>query len=158
MRFAKTVFTFAGIWGVVVLTPLYFSFDAIGRLYPPAITHPDFFYGFVGVAMAWQVAFLVIGRDPARFHPLMIPAMVEKFIYVLSLSVLFVGGRLRGGEFVVALPDFVLGILFVVSFVKVDAARRQVQAGEQRGSDVIDRRRDYRCRSDIRRSAAPTDR
>ena len=29
MTFAKRVFLGAGIWGVVVLTPLYFLFDAI---------------------------------------------------------------------------------------------------------------------------------
>ena len=32
----------------------------VGRDYPPAITHPEYFYGFLGVAAAWQVAFLVI--------------------------------------------------------------------------------------------------
>src|SRR5678815_2851114 len=64
IRFARTVFTCAGIWGFVVLTPLYFSFDLVGRFYPPAITHPDFFYGFIGVAIAWQIVFLLIGRDP----------------------------------------------------------------------------------------------
>jgi hypothetical protein len=28
MKFAKIVFWIAGIWGVLVLTPLYFMFDA----------------------------------------------------------------------------------------------------------------------------------
>ena len=32
MTFAKRVFTVAGIWGLVVLTPLYFSFDLVGRV------------------------------------------------------------------------------------------------------------------------------
>jgi len=41
IRFAKVVFTVAGVWGVRVLTPLYFLFDAIGRWYPPAIGHSD---------------------------------------------------------------------------------------------------------------------
>jgi hypothetical protein len=78
MRFAKIVFKVAGIWGFLVLTPLYFLFDAIGRNVPPPITHPGFFYGFVGVALAWQVAFIVIATDPARFRPLMIPSILEK--------------------------------------------------------------------------------
>ena len=34
-RFARVVFTIAGIWGVLIMTPLYFTFDAIGRAYPP---------------------------------------------------------------------------------------------------------------------------
>jgi hypothetical protein len=33
---------------VLVRTPLYFLFDAIGRQDPPAITHPQFFCGFAG--------------------------------------------------------------------------------------------------------------
>jgi uncharacterized membrane protein YuzA (DUF378 family) len=68
MRFARYIFTFAGIWGLVVLTPLYFNFDLVGRLYPPPVTHPDFFYGFIGVATAWQFAFLSIGPDPIRLQ------------------------------------------------------------------------------------------
>jgi hypothetical protein len=123
MRFAQRVFTGAGIWGLVVLAPLYFSFDLIGRQYPPPITHPDFFYGFAGVAIAWQIAFLVIGRDPDRFQPMMLAAILEKFGYVATLTVLFLQGQLRLGQFAVAIPDFALGILFVLSFFKVSAAR-----------------------------------
>ena len=32
MKFAKMVFVAAGVWGIVILTPLYFLFDAIGRM------------------------------------------------------------------------------------------------------------------------------
>ena len=124
IRFARTVFTCAGIWGLVVLTPLYFSFDVVGRFYPPAITHPDFFYGFIAVAIAWQIGFLLIGRDPAGLHTMMIPAILEKFGYVLTLSILYAQGSLRLGQFVMAVPDFVLGLLFVIAFLQIDAARR----------------------------------
>ncbi|HEV2421763.1 MAG TPA: hypothetical protein VGS59_08655 [Candidatus Acidoferrales bacterium] len=50
MKFAKIVFWIAG-WGVLILTPLYFMFDRIGRQAPPAIAHPQY-YGFVGVAFS----------------------------------------------------------------------------------------------------------
>jgi hypothetical protein len=122
MKYAQRVFTFAGIWGLIVLSPLYFSFERIGRLDPPPITHPDFFYGFVGVALTWQVAFLVIGRDPVRFRPMMVPAMVEKFLYVSTLTALWVLGRLGTGEFSVAVPDFVIGILFLVAYRRLRSA------------------------------------
>ena len=124
MQFARTVFTCAGIWGLAVLTPLYFSFDLVGRFYPPAITHPDFFYGFIGVAIAWQIGFLLIGRDPAGLHMMMIPAILEKFGYVVTLSILYAQDSLRLGQFVVAVPDFVLGLLFVIAFLQIEAARR----------------------------------
>jgi len=53
VKFAKIVFTIAGIWGLLILTPHYFAEQTIGRDHPPAITHPEFFYGFLGVAIAW---------------------------------------------------------------------------------------------------------
>ncbi len=78
MKFAKIVFWIAGIWGVLVLTPLYFMFDVIGRQDPPAITHPGFYYGFISVGLAFQAAFIAIARDPVRLRPMMIPSVLEK--------------------------------------------------------------------------------
>jgi hypothetical protein len=52
MRFAKAVFLIAGIYGVMILTPIYFMEGKIGRDTPPAITHPEYFYGFLGTALA----------------------------------------------------------------------------------------------------------
>jgi hypothetical protein len=118
MRFARIVFRAAGVWGLLIVTPLYFLYDTIGRQYPPPITHPDFYYGFIGVTLAWQVAFLVIGTDPIRFRPLMIAAMLEKFGYMATLSVLYLQGRLEFGQFAVVSPDTIWGLLFVAAFVK----------------------------------------
>jgi nitric oxide reductase large subunit len=118
MRFAKIVFTGAGIWGFVILTPLLFLYDSIGQQYPPPMTHPDMFFGFVTVALAWQAAFLIIGRDPVRFRPLMIAAMIEKFAYVIALAVLHAQGRIQFGQAAVGFPDLILGSLFVAAFVK----------------------------------------
>ncbi|MGE5834543.1 MAG: hypothetical protein ACM4AI_08710 [Acidobacteriota bacterium] len=118
MRFAKIVFTVAGVWGLLVVTPLYFTFDMIGQLYPPPITHPDFYYGFLAITVAWQTAFLIIGRDPVRLRPMMIPAVLEKAFYILTLAVLYGQGRLEPGQVAPGLPDFVLGCLFVAAFFK----------------------------------------
>jgi hypothetical protein len=121
MRFAKRVFFGAGIWGVAIVTPLYFLYEYIGRHYPPPLTHPDFYYGFVGVTLAWQIAFLLIATDPVRFRPLMPAAMVEKFVYVVTMSALYATGRLQFAQVLVAGPDLVLGILFVAAFVVTPA-------------------------------------
>ena len=67
--------------------------DRIGRDYPPPITHPEHFYGFVGVAVAWQIAFLIISRDVVRFRPLMLAAIVEKASFALPTFALFASGR-----------------------------------------------------------------
>ena len=118
MRFARVVFWVAGIWGVLIITPLYFMFDLIGRKDPPAITHPGFFYGFVGVALAWQIAFLVIARDPVRYRALMIPSVVEKFSYGIAVVVLVVQNRMHPADLVFAGTDLLLGVLFVVAYLK----------------------------------------
>jgi len=59
LRFAKTIFWIAAIWGFLIIAPLYFLFDLIGRKDPPPITHPGFFYGFVGLALAWHCTGIV---------------------------------------------------------------------------------------------------
>ena len=117
MRFAKVVFGVAGIWGILVITPLYFIFELIGKKDPPAITHPGFYYGFVGVALAWQIAFLMIARDPMRLRPMMIPSMVEKFSYGIAVVTLVVQGRMHGSDLVFAATDLSLGVLFVIAYV-----------------------------------------
>ena len=108
MKFARVVFLIAGLWGLAILTPLYFTFDLVGRSYPPAITHPDFYYGFVSVAWVWQIAFLMIGGNPVRHRPFMLVAILEKLIYVTAMVSLYVNGYLHVSQVVVAIPDFTL--------------------------------------------------
>ena len=116
MRFAKIVFWISGIWGLLVITPLYFMFDLIGRQDPPPITHPGFFYGFVGAALAWQIAFLFIARDPVRYRPLMIPSILEKFSYGGAVVILVLQARMHSSDLVFAGTDLVLGVLFVMAY------------------------------------------
>jgi len=121
MKFAKIVFWVAGIWGLSVLTPLYFMFDLIGRNDPPPITHPGFFYGFVGVALAWQIAFIFIATDPSRYRPLMIPSVLEKVSFGAAVIVLVVQGRMHRSDLVFAGTDLLLGLLFVAAYFKTRA-------------------------------------
>jgi hypothetical protein len=118
MKFAKIVFWVAAIWGVLVLTPLYFIFDTIGRNDPPPITHPAFYYGFVSVGLAFQVVFFVIARDPARLRPMMIPAVLEKFGYGATLTVLYLQNRLHPQDLALGGIDILFGVLFLAAFLK----------------------------------------
>jgi len=118
MKFARWSFLSAGIWGILVLTPLYFLEKKTGFDHPPAITHPEYYYGFVGIALAWQVLFLTIARDPERFRPAMPAAMIEKFSFVISTYALYALGRVDSTMVAAASADLVLGTLFVVSFFK----------------------------------------
>jgi hypothetical protein len=118
MKFARIVFWSAGIWGVLVLTPLYFMFDLIGRQDPPPITHPAFYYGFVGAGLAWQIAFIIIATDPVRLRPLMIAGVIEKFSYGGALCVLYLQRRLHPSDLTFGVVDLLFGVLFVLAFLK----------------------------------------
>jgi hypothetical protein len=118
MKFARIVFWIAGIWGVLVLTPLYFMFDLIGRQDPPPITHPAFYYGFVGAGLAWQIAFIIIATDPIRLRPLMIAGVIEKFSYGGALCVLYLQRRLHASDLTFGVVDLLFGVLFVLAFLK----------------------------------------
>src|SRR5882724_1331069 len=116
MKFAKVVFWIAGIWGVLVLTPLLFIFNMIGKQDPPPITHPGFYYGFVSVGLVWQVAFMVIATNPVSFRLMMIPSVLEKFGYGAVMLTLYLQNRLNPRDLIFCAVDTLLGILFVISF------------------------------------------
>lgn len=118
MKFARIVFLIAGIYGLLVLVPDYFLERTYGQMYPPAITHPELYYGFLGTAVAWQVAFLIISRDPARYRPLMLAAMIEKFSFAAAAAVLYFQQRIASAPLAGACGDTLLGVLFVISYLK----------------------------------------
>ena len=96
-------------------------FDLIGRNDPPSITHPGFFYGFVGIGLAWQVAFIFIATDTIRFRPLMIPCILEKVSWSTAVIVLVLQQRMHKSDLVFAGTDLLLGLLFVIAFFKTRA-------------------------------------
>jgi hypothetical protein len=118
MRFAKIVFITAGVWGIVVLTPLYFLVDITGRQYAAPAAYPQFYYGFLSVALAWQIAFLMIGSSPVRFRALMIPSIIEKLGWVVTLAMLRGQARIASVDAMAAWPDLLLGVLFVAALAK----------------------------------------
>jgi hypothetical protein len=118
MKFAKIVFWIAGIWGLLVITPLYFLFYIIGQKDPPPITHPGFFYGFVGCALAWQIAFCFMASDPLRYRPLMLPSILEKATYTIAILTLVLQGRTNSRDLAFAATDSLLGLLFAIAYFK----------------------------------------
>lgn len=118
MKFAQRVYFVAAVYGLLALLPQYFLEGKTGTDYPPAITHPEFYYGFIGVAVAWQLAFLIIAKDPVRFRPFMLPTVVEKYSFGLAVVALYAYGRVNTMMLAAAIVDLVLGILFVVAYLK----------------------------------------
>jgi len=133
MKFAKTVFWAAGLWGVVVITPLFFIFDLIGRQDPPPITHPGFYYGFATAALAWQLVFFVIASDPVRFRTLMLPSMFEKFSYGVVVFTLYFQGRMRRTDLVLGIVDVSLGMLFIAVFSRTKLLAHTSSAAARTG-------------------------
>ena len=114
--FARRVYTVAGIYGLLVMFPQYFLEDRIGRDNPPPITHPEYFYGFIGIVLVWQLAFLVIARDPARFRALMPVTVLEKLAFAIPVAILCVQGRVTHAVLLFGAIDLVLGLLFFLSW------------------------------------------
>ena len=121
MKLARWVFLIAGIYGILVLVPMYF------RTAPDE--HPEFFFGFVGIALAWQFVFLLISRDPSRYRRLMPIGVLEKLAFGIPAIVLFRQGRIEADMLAGGILDLVLAALFLVALrntPKADEAPRLV--------------------------------
>lgn len=116
MKFAKRVFLIAGIYGLVVLLPMYFLLERTGRDFPPPINHPEYYYGFIGVAVAWQVLFLVLAKDPGRYRQMMIPAILEKAAFGVPAIILFLQDRISPFILGAGIVDLCLGLLFIAAY------------------------------------------
>jgi len=90
--------------------------EAVGRDYPPPITHPEHFYGFIGVALAWQILFLIIASDPVRYRTPMLAAIVEKVTWGVACIILYLQGRLALVVLGISSIDLVLAVLFAISY------------------------------------------
>jgi hypothetical protein len=117
MQFAKWVFLLAGVSGLVMILPLYLE-DRFFQEYPPAINRPEFYYGFAGVTLAWQVMFLVIGSDPVRYRVAMLPAMLEKASFALAIPVLYAAERVTAVWLGFAAMDATWLVLFGVAYLR----------------------------------------
>ena len=121
MKFARLVFLIAGIYGLMVLLPMYLLEEKTGHDFPPPITHPEYYYGFIGVAVAWQVLFIVLSRNPSRYRPIMIPAILEKASFAIPVLFLFLQHRVSSLMLGAGMVDSVFGVLFLVAYLKTQA-------------------------------------
>ncbi|MES2297527.1 MAG: hypothetical protein V4582_10815 [Pseudomonadota bacterium] len=114
--FEKRVFMGAGIYGVLALLPQYFMETQLGIDFPPPLTHPEHFYGFIGVALAWQLAFFILAGDIKRYRPLMLPAIFEKLSFGVAALVLYALGRTGALIAGAGVLDLVFAGLFLLAF------------------------------------------
>lgn len=127
MVFARRVFLGAALYGLIVLLPQYAMEGRIGRDSPPPITHVEYFYGFIGIAIAWQLVFLLISRDPVRFRPIMPVAILEKLAFGVPAVLLYANDRLSAQMLGAGVIDLILGTLFLMAYLRTkepDASRQ----------------------------------
>ena len=69
--------------------------------------------------MAWQITFLIIARDPARYRPIMIGGILEKLSFGFAGHLLAHHGLAPAAVGWFAVIDLALGALFAIAFWKV---------------------------------------
>lgn len=120
-KFATWVFRGAGIYGVLLIAPMYFLepvFVAQGQ----PLTHPEHFYGFVGITLSFQLMFLAISRDVPRYRPLIPVCIIEKVVFPTAVWPLFLAGRTPGIVAAFATVDLLLAALFALSWARTKPA------------------------------------
>lgn len=122
MKFAQRLFRVAGLYGLVAIIPQYFMEGKIGRDFPPAVTHPEHFYGFLGVALAWQFVFFLIGNEPVRYRPIMLFGAMEKCGLGFATIVLYSQHRLAQPVFFAGLLDLAFAALFLVAYARTPSS------------------------------------
>jgi hypothetical protein len=121
MKFARIVYGIAAAYGFVSVVPLYFLLDKIGHDAPPPVTHPEFYYGFLGLTLLWQVVFVIIAKEPLHYRSLMPVTVLEKLVYTVPVILLYLNGRVQGNIMRSSLVDPIFGILFVLAYFRTAA-------------------------------------
>ena len=128
-RFSKLVFRTAGIYGIIVLLPMYLIELGIGPAMTAPIQHPEHFYGFIGVALVWQVAFLLIALDVQKYRLLMLPSIMEKLVFGVPALVLYAKGRVGADVLLFGSIDIFISMFFILAFRETSSERHcQVEA------------------------------
>ncbi len=107
MKLARWIFLTAGLYGLAVLTP---------GLFLPARGQPEFYYGFIGLALVWQLVFLAIARDPVGLRKIIPLCMLEKLSFFAVTLSLFLMGRLEADLFIGGIIDGVWMALFFLAW------------------------------------------
>ncbi|WP_417610542.1 hypothetical protein [Parasphingorhabdus sp.] len=118
MKIVRIIFALAALWGFVAVVP---------GLFAEAGPQPEYYYGFLGLALVFQLIFVMIAIDPGRFRPLIPIAVLEKLAFFLPVSLLYAQGRVpMGPVFFGAMVDGLFMLLFALAWF---LSRKAGQAG-----------------------------
>lgn len=108
---AGRIFTWASIYGMIALLPNYFAEPRYAAMGDP-ISHPELLYGFIGTALAMQLVYFTIGRDPLRYRSLMPIGVLAKLAFGVPVVILFALDRAETLTLVFGLIDLALAAAF----------------------------------------------
>jgi hypothetical protein len=112
--FARRMFRWAAIYGVIVLAPLY--------LIPLPPVMGETLLGFIGLALVFQGVFWMIGSDPQKYRALMPLGVAEKLVFAVPALALFGRGYPVPSPIAVfAVIDLALGLGFCLAWRKTPA-------------------------------------
>ena len=117
VRLARRLFAVAGIYGLIVLLPLFFAEPLLAARAP--LNHPEYFYGFLGAASVMQLVYLTIARDPVRFRPLMPLAVLAKLNFFIAVAILYAFGRVNSWSMALVSVDLLLGLAFAFVWLRL---------------------------------------
>ena len=117
MSAARLIFGAAGIYGLIVLLPLFF---AAPWLDPPP-NRPEDYYAFLGAALVMQLIYFSIARDPVRFRPLMPLGALSKAVFFATILILWLQGRTADAAMALAAIDGALGLAFLYAWRRTPA-------------------------------------
>ena len=117
MRFATWTYRLAAAWGVLVLAPLLVMRKALEAQSTP-FTHVEYYYGFLAVALVFQLVFFMVSRDPVRLRPLMPITALEKWSWGAVAWIAFAKGLTQQGVVFFATVDMAIGLVFLVAWTR----------------------------------------
>ena len=117
VRLARRIYDVAGIYGLIVLLPLYFAEPVLAARAP--LNHPEYFYGFIGAASVMQLVCLTIARDPVRFRPLMPLAVLAKLNFFIAVAILYLSGRVNSYAMALVSVDLLLAMAFAFVWLRL---------------------------------------
>lgn len=112
---ARWLFRGAAVYGLIILLPLYFLEKTVAAP-AAALAHPEYYYGFVGAAAAWQLIYWTIGGDPLRYRAFMPLGVIAKLGFWVPVLLLWLNGRTPTSTFAVTNIDLILGIAFLLAW------------------------------------------
>lgn len=114
----KTIFLTSGIYGLIIMLAMLLSEKQFSHENPPQLTHLEFYYGFIGVCIAFQILFILIAKNPLKYKLMMVPAILEKFSFGLVVIVMHYQKNIPNTVFVFGLIDLIFLCLFIYAFIK----------------------------------------